>query len=77
MTALVEELGTVSLQELTKDISHSTTKYPLKLETIQALNIILSHGPGQDQSIATAGGNKFYPFGKLFDSATVNQTKHK
>ncbi|ORX97093.1 Piwi domain-domain-containing protein [Clohesyomyces aquaticus] len=62
--ALVEELGTVSLAELMKDISGHAATYPLKLETIQALNIILSYVPSSDPNVATAGGNKFYPFGQ-------------
>ncbi|CBY00446.1 similar to protein argonaute-2 [Plenodomus lingam JN3] len=60
---LVEELGTVSLSELLKDLAQPTSTYPLKLETIQALNVIMAHGPSSDPNIATAGGNKFYPFG--------------
>ncbi|KAI8935159.1 hypothetical protein NX059_007752 [Plenodomus lindquistii] len=60
---LVEELGTVSLSELLKDLAQPTSTYPLKLETIQALNVIMGHGPGNDLNIATAGGNKHYPFG--------------
>lgn len=61
--ALVEELGTVSLKDLMSDLKQSNFEYPLKLETIQALNIILAHGPSRDPNIVTAGGNKFYPFG--------------
>lgn len=61
--ALVVELGTVSLKELLDDVSKPTSNYPLKLETIQALNVLMTHGPGSDSNIATAGGNKFYPFG--------------
>ncbi|KAF2643560.1 Piwi-domain-containing protein [Massarina eburnea CBS 473.64] len=61
--ALVEELGTVSVKELINDLKQSTVEYPQKMETIQALNIVLAHGPGSDRNIATAGGNKFYPFG--------------
>ncbi|KAJ4984158.1 eukaryotic translation initiation factor 2C 3 [Stagonosporopsis vannaccii] len=61
-TALVEELGAVSLKELTDDISNPTSSYSLKLETIQALNVLMAHGPSSDSNIAIAGGNKFYPF---------------
>ncbi|KZM25741.1 nucleic acid binding [Ascochyta rabiei] len=62
-TALVVVLGTVSLRDLLDDVSKSSTNYPLKLETIQALNVLMTHGPSSESSIATAGGNKFYPFG--------------
>lgn len=61
--ALVEELGTVSIKDLLDDISKPTPNYPLKLETIQALNVLMTHAPNSDSNIATAGGNKFYPFG--------------
>ncbi|KAJ8105360.1 hypothetical protein OPT61_g10226 [Boeremia exigua] len=61
--ALVADMGTVSLKELLDDVSRPTSTYPLKLETIQALNILMTHGPSSDPGIATAGGNKFYPFG--------------
>lgn len=59
----VEGLTDVSLNGLLKDLAQPTTTYPLKLETIQALNVIMAHGPSSDSNIATAGGNKFYPFG--------------
>lgn len=62
-TALVDEIGTVSLRELVDDISQPASNYPLKLETIQALNVLMAHGPSSGSNIATAGGNKFYPFG--------------
>ncbi|KAL5116399.1 hypothetical protein ACEQ8H_005747 [Pleosporales sp. CAS-2024a] len=61
--ALVEDIGTVSVQDLLKDLAQPTSNYPLKLETIQALNILVAHGPGSDKSVTTAGGNKFFPFG--------------
>jgi eukaryotic translation initiation factor 2C len=61
--AMVMELGTVSVKEILKDLAQPTSTYPLKLETIQALNIIMTHGPSTDTSVATVGGNKFYPFG--------------
>lgn len=62
-TALIEELATVSVADLLKDLSQPGMTYPLKLETIQALNVVMAHGPSSDPNIATAGGNKFYPFG--------------
>jgi eukaryotic translation initiation factor 2C len=62
-TALVEELGTVSIRDLLNDLAMPTATYPLKLETIQALNVIMAHTPSSDRNIATAGGNRFYPFG--------------
>lgn len=62
-TVLVENIGTVSVQDLLSDLAQPTSNYPLKLETIQALNIIMAHGPSSERNIATAGGNKFYPFG--------------
>ncbi|CAO2655718.1 Nn.00g045210.m01.CDS01 [Neocucurbitaria sp. VM-36] len=61
--ALVEFIGTVSIKDMLKDLAQPTSTYPLKLETIQALNIIMGHGPSSNPRIATAGGNKFYPFG--------------
>jgi eukaryotic translation initiation factor 2C len=61
--ALVEELGTVSVKELLNDLKQASTTYPLKLETIQALNVVLGFGPSSDTKIVTAGGNKYYPFG--------------
>ncbi|KAF1931392.1 Piwi-domain-containing protein [Didymella exigua CBS 183.55] len=61
--ALVSDIGTVSLKELLDDVSKPTSNYSLKLETIQALNVLMAHGPSSERSIATAGGNKFYPFG--------------
>ncbi|KAF2468621.1 Piwi-domain-containing protein [Lindgomyces ingoldianus] len=61
---LVEEIGTASLSELMKDLSAARTTYPLKLEIIQALNIILSYGSSTGSNIATAPQNKFYPLGK-------------
>ncbi|KAF1352670.1 Piwi-domain-containing protein [Lizonia empirigonia] len=61
--ALVTDLGTVSLGQLLDDVSTPTSNYPLKLETIQALNILMTHGPSSEAEIATASGNKFFPFG--------------
>ncbi|KAH7093186.1 Piwi domain-containing protein [Paraphoma chrysanthemicola] len=61
--ALVEELTTVSVRDLLNDLAQSATNYPAKLETIQALNVIMAHGPSSERSIATASGTKFYPFG--------------
>lgn len=61
--ALVTDLGTLSLGQLLDDISTPTSNYPLKLETIQALNILMAHGPSSEAEIATASGNKFFPFG--------------
>ncbi|KAL6709045.1 hypothetical protein ACN47E_002172 [Coniothyrium glycines] len=61
---LVEMIGTVSIADLVKDLSQPTTNYPLKSETIQALNVIMTYGPSSDANITTAGGNKFYPFGR-------------
>jgi eukaryotic translation initiation factor 2C len=61
--ALVEDIGTVSVKDLLSDLSQPTSNYPLKLETIQALNVIMAHGPSSERNIATANGNKFYPFG--------------
>lgn len=61
--ALVEDIGTVSVGDLLKDLAQPTSNYPLKLETIQALNVLMAHGPSSDRNITTAGGNKFYPFG--------------
>lgn len=63
ITVLVEAIGTVSVQELLKDLAQPSSNYPLKLETIQALNVIMAHGPSSDRNIAIAAGNKFYPFG--------------
>jgi eukaryotic translation initiation factor 2C len=60
---LVEEIGTVSIRDLLNDLAQPTSNYPMKLETIQALNVIMAHGPSSERNIAVAGGNKFYPFG--------------
>jgi eukaryotic translation initiation factor 2C len=60
---MVEKLGTVSLKDLLQDLAQPTSQYPLKLETIQALNVLMAHGPSSDANVTTAGGNKFYPFG--------------
>ncbi|KAF2261991.1 Piwi-domain-containing protein [Lojkania enalia] len=57
----VEKLGTISLKELMTDVSSSAT-YPLKLEAIQTLNIVLAYGPSTDTQIATVGQNRYYPF---------------
>jgi eukaryotic translation initiation factor 2C len=59
--ALVEDIGTVSVQELVRNLAQPSSNYPLKLETIQALNVIMGHGPGSDRShpqvqIAPLGG---------------------
>lgn len=62
-TVLVEDIGTVSVQDLLRDLAQPVVSYPLKLETIQALNVIMTYLPSSDQNIATAGGNKFYPCG--------------
>ena len=59
---LVEELGTVSFKELMKDLSDSAIHYSSKLDTIQALNIIMSYGPSTDSKIVATSKNKFYPF---------------
>jgi hypothetical protein len=63
-TVLVESIGDVSLSELMKDLSFSVSggTYPKKMEIIQALNIMLSHGPSTDSNIVTVGQNKYYPF---------------
>lgn len=60
-TLLVESLGTVSVNELLKDLSSGSVTYPLKLETIQALNILMAQGPSTDSKITVAGQNRFYP----------------
>jgi eukaryotic translation initiation factor 2C len=62
MRALVEQIGTVSVKEVMNDLKQAGTTYALKLETIQALNVILGFGPTSDSNILTAGGNKHYPF---------------
>jgi hypothetical protein len=61
---LVEELGTVSVADLLRDISfhNGGGYYSLRLETIQALNILLGQGPSNNANIAVSGGNKYYPF---------------
>lgn len=61
---LVEQLGTVSIAELVKDISFQGGGgfYPLRLETIQALNIIISQAPNTTTGIVPAGQNKYFPF---------------
>jgi eukaryotic translation initiation factor 2C len=59
----VEDLGTVSLADLLRDVSEPTFKYPLKLEAIDALNIVMTYGPSTQLSITAASGNTFYPFG--------------
>ncbi|KAF2812260.1 Piwi-domain-containing protein [Mytilinidion resinicola] len=61
---LVEELPPVSVGDLLKDISFQGGGgyYPLRMETIQALNILLSQGPTSKANHAVGGGNKFYPF---------------
>ncbi|KAJ4311327.1 hypothetical protein N0V94_008002 [Neodidymelliopsis sp. IMI 364377] len=61
--ALVVEVGTVSIGELLDDVSSPESNYSLKLETIQALNVLMTHGPSSESNVTTAGGNKFYPFG--------------
>ena len=63
-TLLVEQLGTVSIAELVKDISFQGGSgfYPLRLETIQALNIIISQAPNATPGIVPAGQNKYFPF---------------
>lgn len=59
----VEEVGTVSLAELLRDVSQPTHNYPLKLEAIDALNAVMTYGPSSQPSVTTAAGNVFYPFG--------------
>jgi len=61
---LVEQLGTVSIAELVKDISFQGAGgfYSLRLETIQALNIIISQAPNTTSGIVPAGQNKYFPF---------------
>ncbi|KAF2706269.1 Piwi-domain-containing protein [Pleomassaria siparia CBS 279.74] len=71
---LVQEIGTVSLSELTKDLSQAGVHYSLKLETIQALNIVMSNGPSTDPGITSVGQNKFYPFGSHPQAAVRNLT---
>ncbi|OAL53799.1 Piwi-domain-containing protein [Pyrenochaeta sp. DS3sAY3a] len=56
--------GTVSTRDLQNDLAQPSSNYPLKLETIQALNIVIASGPSTDPDIATVSRNKFYPFGK-------------
>jgi hypothetical protein len=63
-TLLVDEPTTISISELMKDLSTGSTTYPLKLEAIQALNIIMAYGPSTDMNITTANQNRFYPFQK-------------
>ncbi|OCK75132.1 Piwi-domain-containing protein [Lepidopterella palustris CBS 459.81] len=61
---LVELIGTVSIGELIKDISFQGSGgfYPAKLDTVQALNIILSRAPSSDPNIACIGQNRYFPF---------------
>lgn len=63
MRVLVEKLADVSIKDLLNDLKKGNMNYPLKIETVQALNIILGFGPSSNRNIAVAGGNKFYPFG--------------
>ncbi|KAK8169311.1 Piwi domain-containing protein [Phyllosticta citrichinensis] len=62
-TVLVEELGTVSLQELLSSLKSDNmgVQYPLKEEAIQALNIILSKAPQTAHDMAAVGQNKYFP----------------
>ncbi|KAK8432632.1 hypothetical protein IWX49DRAFT_114501 [Phyllosticta citricarpa] len=62
-TVLVEELGTVSLQELLNSLKSDNmgVQYPLKEEAIQALNIILSKAPQSAHDMAAVGQNKYFP----------------
>lgn len=54
---LIEELGTVSLSELQRN-----PNYSLKEEAVQALNIIMSHGPRGDSNISVVAGKRFFPY---------------
>jgi len=60
--ARVAELRQVSLSELLRDLSQPAHNYPLKLEAIDALNIVIAYGPSGSANITTAAGNRFYPF---------------
>ncbi|KAF2737080.1 Piwi-domain-containing protein [Polyplosphaeria fusca] len=57
---LVEKLGDISLAEMMKDLS-TAASYSLKLETIQALNVIMSYGPSLDSQLAVVGQNRSNP----------------
>jgi hypothetical protein len=59
----VQEPTTVSLVDLLRDVSQRTFNYALKLETIDVLNTIMTHGPSTEFSVTTAARNKFFPFG--------------
>jgi hypothetical protein len=59
----VEYTKTVSLADLLRDLSSPTFNYALKLETIDALNVMMTHGPSTELNVTTAAGNKFFPFG--------------
>ncbi|CAI6325792.1 unnamed protein product [Periconia digitata] len=60
---LVASMTSVSVKDLLDNIRQSNSASSMKLETIQALNIVLASGPNTDSRVAVAGGNKFYPFG--------------
>lgn len=60
-TLLVEEIGSVSVGELMKDLGSNSMTYPLKLETIQALNVVMGYGPSTAAKMAATAQNKFYP----------------
>ncbi|KAF2744721.1 Piwi-domain-containing protein [Sporormia fimetaria CBS 119925] len=57
----VQDIGSVSVAALLEDLSHGSTYYPLRIETIQALNIVMAHGPSTDYLMAANTANKYYP----------------
>ena len=59
-TIRVEPLPTVSPPELLRDLK-GTTRYPLKFDTVQALNIIMTRAPNRTRNLVGFSGNKFYP----------------
>ncbi|KAL1794479.1 hypothetical protein ACET3X_007900 [Alternaria dauci] len=58
----VQALSSVSVADLLRDVSDRAFTYPLKLEAIEALNTIMTHGPSTALSV-TAARSRFFPFG--------------
>ena len=60
------DTGTLSVSELMKELASTDPNdaYGNKLDTIQALNIILNHYPKTRPDTANPRQNKFFPFGK-------------
>ena len=69
-TLTVQFDSTLSVQELLKSLGSTQNYYPLREETIQALNIIMAKFAQNHPRIISAGKGRFFPFDGPYSDST-------